>query len=147
MATTLIGAPSEAVKSSAKDTDSFVPVWWYFLLSPVFALTALYLRIGLQLYITEIFLTYGVMSMADQLLKQDWKNPTLKQIVDLEKDYRYKLLLLSMVAIDSIVFLCEMNNVGTISRWNCLPRIFSVANTYALGILLAHELLHRESVV
>ena len=68
---------AQTVKPEVHDTKNFKPVWWYFLLGPAFMIYGYIMRQWFDLFWAYIFISYGVIPMLDQLLTQDWKNPTL----------------------------------------------------------------------
>jgi len=104
-----------------------------------------FMRQRLGRYWAYIFLTYGVIPMLDQILAQDWKNPTLKEIIELENDYHYRMVLYIMVSLDIFIFVVEVGNFGSFTLFNFLPLLFVLADGYSKEILLSHELAHKEN--
>ena len=138
---------NSAAKSTSErhDTSNFQPVWWYFLLSPAFVIYGYIMRQWFDLFWAYIFVAYGVIPMLDQVLPEDWKNPTIKQIVELENDQRYRLVLYIIVSLDFFIFFSEMGTIKSFTVFNVLPRLFVMANVYTTGMLVSHELMHKEN--
>lgn len=77
-----------------------MPVWWYYLLTPAFMIFGYVMRQWFDLFWAYLFVSYGVIPIMDQLLPIDQKNPTLKQITELEKDLRYQMIIYLIVTLD-----------------------------------------------
>jgi alkane 1-monooxygenase len=138
-------APTQHVKPGVRDTKNFVPVWWYYLLTPAFLTYGYVMRQYFDLFWAFIFVSYGIIPMLDQVLPMDWKNPTLKQITELESDPRYRIVVYLTVTLDIIMFFSEMGTISSFTIFNVIPRLFVLANVYTTGMLVSHELMHKES--
>lgn len=114
-------------------------------MAPAITVFGFCMRKYFDLYWAFIFISYGLIPMLDQVLSEDWKNPTLKQIIELERDQRYRMVIYFMVALDVFIFSSEVGNIGEFTFFNALPRLFVLANSYALGIIISHELTHKEN--
>jgi hypothetical protein len=121
-----------------QSNNIFKPVWWYFLFGPVVAIYGYCMRQWFDLFWAFIFVNYGVIPLLDQILPEDWKNPTLKQIQELEFDVRYRLLLYFFLIVDTFIFVSEIGTANTLTLFNFLPRMFAMANVYATSIVLSH---------
>ena len=116
-------------------------------MGPAFVVYGYFMRQWLDLYWAYIFLSYGVIPMLDELLNHDWKNPTLKQITELERDPRYRMVLYIMVSLDIFIFISEVGTISSFTVFNVIPRLFVLADAYSKGILLSHELTHKENLL
>jgi alkane 1-monooxygenase len=141
------GATSDVKSSTSHKSENFDSVWWHFLIVPGFALYGYVMRQYFQLYWAYIFLAYGVIPMLDQIFDEDWTNPTLKQMMKLEHDQRYRMVVYSMVVLDIFIFVSEVGSIGTFTVFNALPRLFVLADSYSKGILISHELTHKENLL
>lgn len=50
-----------------------------------------------------------------------------------------------MVAIDIFVFFTEIGTITSFTIFNIVPRLFVLGNVYSAGMLVSHELMHKEN--
>lgn len=64
----------------------------YYLLSSII-IAGLLIGYALDMPYIIIFFLYGILPMLDQYTSQDWDNPSLKEIKELENMFKFKLVL------------------------------------------------------
>lgn len=82
----------------------------YYLLPLVFIINtsaALYL----ELPITTFFLTFGILPLCDNYGDKDWENPTLKEIVELERRSSFRVALYMVLVMDWFISFMTLREI------------------------------------
>jgi alkane 1-monooxygenase len=122
-----------------------LPHWWYYLLFPALTVQGFFVRRVLGLIWGNIFVVYGLIPLLDQMIKQDWQNPTLEEIMKIEKQNRYRFCLYIVIFLEWLLFFVSVVKQTEVTVWTIAPMLFIRANMYASGFLVAHELFHKEN--
>lgn len=121
-----------------------------YLLMPVLIICFFYpLEFYFKLPWAVLFIAYGLIPKLDNILKHDWKNPTLEEIQVLEKNQRFRIVLYLTLLLDWFFLWRGLRAVyyNELTFFEMLPFMFMMHNAAAIGFLVAHELFHKENAL
>lgn len=105
------------------------------------------INMHLKLPAIAIFDIFALFPLLDLLLSQDWVNPTLKQIKQLEHSKRFLVPLYLGLILDWSMTIKYFRDFFTFTLFNQVIGYILLSMLFASTFLIAHELMHRNSKI
>ena len=120
----------------------------YYLLPLVLTINTL-AGLYLQLPITTLFLTFGILPLCDNYGDKDWENPTLKEIGELEQKSSFRVALYVALVMDWAISFMTLREIESVTKTplHTVVTVFLMATLYTSTFLIAHELFHKNNLL
>lgn len=120
---------------------------WVYLTLPLVIIFAFTFAVHLKLPFLVLFFIFGIMAKLDQLLSQDWVNPTLEEIKELENKQGFRVLLYLALLLDWTAIFIAPKYLQSLPWYNYPPILVLLSLLNSMSFLVAHELFHKDSVL
>jgi hypothetical protein len=119
---------------------------WFYLTLPFIIFTGYFIAYAWKLPFVEVWVIFGLIPRIDELISQDWLNPTLEEIMALENSAKFKIVLYLSLLADWGALVAASYTIWSVDWVDVVPLVFLMALLSSISFLVAHELFHKDNI-